>query len=60
MKLSVITNEHVLERETHITVYNWAFARGLQPLAYDFRTDTWMMTDGEPYTTTLILREAAK
>lgn len=47
-------------RGTDLAVYNWAYARGIQPMRYDWSSDTWIMSDGEPYTTTLILREAAE
>lgn len=49
-----------VSRDIELAVYNWAFGQGIQPMRYDWRTDTWFMNDGEPYTTTLILREAAK
>lgn len=40
-----------------LAVYNWAFGQGFTPMNYDWASDTWHMSDGEPYTTTLILRE---
>lgn len=42
-----------------LAVYNWAFSKGLTVMHYDYHIDTWFMSDGEPYTTTLILREEA-
>lgn len=57
--LGTISGETV-SKETRIAVYNWAFENGLTPMGYDSRTETWLMSDGEPYTTDLILREAAK
>jgi hypothetical protein len=55
-----VPNDEYLDQETRIKVYNWAFERGLTPMHYEWRHDTWLMSDGEPYTTTLIIREAGK
>lgn len=48
-----------MEHENKIQIFNWAFERGLTPMSYDWKTDSWYMSDGEPYTTTLIMRELA-
>jgi hypothetical protein len=52
-----VVNEEYLDKTTRINVYNWAFERGIAPMHYEWRNDTWLMSDGEPYTTTLIMRE---
>jgi hypothetical protein len=37
-------------------IQNWVFERGLMALHYDPASDWWHCSDGECYTTTVILR----
>lgn len=59
MILDAIDNARgYLSREAVLAVINWIFEKNVQALHYDPVADQWLMSDGEVYTTNLILREA--